>query len=258
MNNLLQNILIAFSTLLCLMLYSQNNKFEYQTYQDNGITMPYRILFPKNYNENKKYPLLLFLHGAGERGNDNELQLTHGSSQFLNESFRQNYPCIIVFPQCPKDGYWANAKTVNEPVKFSFNKKPKNNRMLDLVEGILKTIRQKYLIDKKRIYVGGLSMGGMGTYEMVYRNPRLFAAAFAICGGANPMIARKIRRPSWRIDHGDEDSVVPIKLSEQMVTSLENQKANVKYNIYKGVNHNSWDNVFADVSFLPWLFSQKK
>lgn len=258
MYKLLKDIFLIFSIFFCLMLYSQNNKFEYQTYQDDGISMPYRILLPKEYDENKKYPLLLFLHGAGERGNDNELQLIHGSKQFLNESFRQKYPSIIVFPQCPKDGYWANATPVNDHLKFSYEKKPKNNRMLDLVEGILKKIRKEYSIDKKRIYVGGLSMGGMGTYEIVYRNPRLFAAAFAICGGANPMIARKIRRPSWRIDHGDADTVVPIKLSEQMATSLENQKANVKYNIYKGVYHNSWDNVFADVSFLPWLFSQSK
>lgn len=254
----LKNICSIFSFLFCLMLFSQGSGFKYQTYQDNGNEMGYRILLPKKYDENKKYPLLLFLHGAGERGNDNNLQLTHGSNQFLSKTFRQNYPSIIIFPQCPKDGYWASATPVNDPLKFSYPKKPKENPILDLVEGILKTIRKEYSIDKKRIYVGGLSMGGMGTYEIVYRNPRLFAAAFAICGGANPKIARKIRRPSWRIDHGDADTVVPIKLSEAMATSLENQKANVEFNTYKGVYHNSWDNVFVDVSFLPWLFSQKK
>lgn len=253
-----KSIFSIFSMLFCLMLFSQKSDFKYKTYQDKGNTMPYRILLPKKYDENKKYPLLLFLHGAGERGKDNNLQLTHGSNQFLSENFRQNFPSIIVFPQCPKEGYWASAIPVKGPLKFSYPKKPKYNPVLDLVDGIIKTIRKEYSIDKKRIYVGGLSMGGMGTFEIVYRNPRLFAAAFAICGGANPKIARRIRRPSWRIDHGDADTVVPIKLSEQMATSLENQNANVNYNIYKGVYHNSWDNVFADVSFLPWLFSQKK
>jgi len=258
MNISLKFICSIFSFLFCLMIFSQNNEFKYRIYKDKGDAMPYRILLPKKYDENKKYPLLLFLHGAGERGNDNNIQLTHGSNQFLSETFRQNYPSIIVFPQCPKDVYWASTTPVNDSLKFSYPKKPRNNRILDLAEGILKTIRQKYSIDKKRIYVGGLSMGGMGTYEIVYRNPRLFAAAFAICGGANPKIARKIRRPSWRIDHGDADTVVPIKLSELMVASLENQRANLKYNWYKGVNHDSWNNVFADVNFLPWLFSQKK
>lgn len=258
MNISLKFICSIFSFLFCLMIFSQNNEFKYRIYKNKGDAMPYRILLPKKYDENKKYPLLLFLHGAGERGNDNNIQLTHGSNQFLSETFRQNYPSIIVFPQCPKDVYWASTTPVNDSLKFSYPKKPRNNRILDLAEGILKTIRQKYSIDKKRIYVGGLSMGGMGTYEIVYRNPRLFAAAFAICGGANPKIARKIRRPSWRIDHGDADTVVPIKLSELMVASLENQRANLKYNWYKGVNHDSWNNVFADVNFLPWLFSQKK
>ena len=82
--------------------------------------------------------------------------------------------------------------------------------MLDLVEGMMDYIKDNYSVDKERIYVGGLSMGGMGTFELVYRNPRMFAAAFAICGGANPKIARKIRRPVWRIDHGDADQVVAI------------------------------------------------
>ena len=254
----LKFIFSTFSYLFCLIVFSQNSEFNYQTYQDDGNIMPYRILLPKKYDENKKYPLLLFLHGAGERGSDNNLQLTHGSNQFFSETFRQKYPSIIIFPQCPKNGYWASATPINDPLKFSYPKKPINNPILDLVEGILKKIRKEYSIDKNRIYVGGLSMGGMGTYEIVYRNPRLFAAAFAICGGANPKIARKIRRPSWRIDHGDADTVVPIKLSELMVASLENQRANLKYNWYKGVNHDSWNNVFADVNFLPWLFSQKK
>ena len=101
-------------------------------------------------------------------------------------------------------------------------------------------------------------MGAMGTIEMVYRNPRKFAAAFAICGGANTKIARKIRRPSWRIDHGEADEVVPVQLSKQMADALKKKKANVQLNLYPGVNHNSWDNVFTDPTFLPWLFSQSK
>ena len=123
---------------------------------------------------------------------------------------------------------------------------------------MLRSLKKKYRIDKKRIYLGGLSMGAMGTFELVYRNPRKFAAAFAICGGANPKIARKLRRPVWRIDHGEADQVVPIVLSENMVSALEEKKAKVLFNRYPGVNHNSWDNVFADPSFLPWLFAQSK
>ena len=239
-------------------LLAQNKAYQAATFRYKGDSLPYRLLLPEGYDVNKKYPLLIFLHGAGERGSDNELQLTHGSDQFLNTAFRKKHPAIIVFPQCPKGAYWATILSREGPLKFTYAKRPRKNPILDLVEGMLKELLSNYKIDRSRIYVGGLSMGGMGTFELVYRNPRLFAAAFAICGGANPKIARKIRRPSWRIDHGQEDEVVPIQLSKQMAEALEKKKANVQLNIYPNVNHNSWENVFADPAFLPWLFSQSK
>lgn len=231
-------------------------EYQYATYQKGGKTLPYRILLPENYDLNKRYPLLLFLHGAGERGNDNELQLVHGSSLFLDKNFRKNIPAIIVFPQCNQNSYWATVQRKRSG--FSFIKKPKNNPTLDLVEGMLDHVILNYGIDKKRIYVGGLSMGGMGTFELVYRNPRKFAAAFAICGGAHPKIARKIKRPAWRIDHGTDDRVVAISYSKKMVAALLKKRASVVYNWYPDVNHNSWDNVFADPKFISWLFDQKK
>lgn len=239
-------------------LLAQKDAYQAATFRYKGDSLPYRLLLPEGYDVNKKYPLLVFLHGAGERGSDNELQLTHGSDQFLTPSFRKEHQAIIVFPQCPKGAYWATVLSREGPLRFSYSKRPKKNLTLDLVEGMLKELLSNYKIDKSRIYVGGLSMGGMGTFELVYRNPRLFAAAFAICGGANPKIARKIKRPVWRIDHGEVDSVVPIALSEQMVNALKKKKAQVSFNRYPAVNHNSWDNVFEDPSFLPWLFSQSK
>ena len=232
--------------------------FDREVYEENGRSLPYRILLPKDFEPTKKYPLLVFLHGAGERGSDNALQLTHGSSLFLTPTFRENHPAIVFFPQCPKEDYWATIVSREGPSRFVYSEKPKDNPQLDLVEGMLRSLKKKYRIDKKRIYLGGLSMGAMGTFELVYRNPRKFAAAFAICGGANPKIARKLRRPVWRIDHGEADQVVPIVLSENMVTALEKKKAKVLFNRYPGVNHNSWDNVFADPSFLSWLFAQSK
>jgi predicted peptidase len=231
-------------------------EYRYATYEEEGQSLPYRILLPENYSAKKNYPLLVFLHGSGERGNDNELQLVHGSSLFLGSEFRKNNPAIIIFPQCSKNAYWAT--TSRTDTGFSYVKKPKNNPMLDLVEGMMDHIKDNYGVDKERIYVGGLSMGGMGTFELVYRNPRMFAAAFAICGGANPKIARKIRRPVWRIDHGDADQVVAIDHSKKMVSALLKKRASVIYNWYPGVNHNSWDTVFGDPEFLPWLFAQKK
>ena len=252
--------LALFCWVVCLSLglNAQSSPYQIAHYKQDGKVLPYRLLLPEDYDVEKKYPLLIFLHGAGERGSDNALQLTHGSEQFLTKAFRKDHPAIIVFPQCPQKGYWATIVSREVPLKFSYAKRPKKNPVLDLVEGMLKEIVSNYEVDKNRLYIGGLSMGGMGAYEFVYRNPRKFAAAFAICGGANPKISRKIRRPAWRIDHGEVDSVVPMALSEQMVEGLRKEKAQVSFNRYPAVNHNSWDNVFADPSFLPWLFSQSK
>lgn len=238
-------------------LQAQDMGFRPFIYEKNGKTLPYQLLLPIDYNPDKKYPLVLFLHGSGERGEDNQLQLVHGSALFLSKENRQRYPAIIVFPQCPTGAYWAtlNGKLTDA---LPFLEKPKKNPTLKLVEGLLRQIQSDYGVDKNKIYVGGLSMGGMGTFELVYRKPRKFAAAFAICGGANPKIARKIRRPVWRIDHGEEDRVVPIRHSERMVEALRKENAEISYFSYPGVFHDSWNNVFADPNFLPWLFAQRK
>jgi len=233
-------------------------QFEKNLFENNSGSLPYQILLPKDYDESKEYPLLFFLHGAGERGNDNELQLTHGSRLFLQKEIQEQFPAIVVFPQCPKDGYWATIVSRAVPLKFEYSENPTKNKTLDLVEGLLEELVSNYEVDENRIYVGGLSMGGMGTFELVYRNPNTFAAAFSICGGANPKISAKIRKPVWRIDHGEIDEVVPITHSERMVAGLQKAKAQVRFNRYPGVNHNSWDLVFADPTFLPWLFSQSK
>ena len=252
LNNFLFVLIFLFPFNLGAQYYKAAN------YTKNGESLPYRFLLPENYSHNQKYPLLIFLHGAGERGDDNELQLFHGSNLFLDKKFREKHPAIIVFPQCPKGSYWATIIDRPEPLKFQYSKSPKNNPILSLVEGIIDDFIKKYKVDKQRIYIGGLSMGGMGTFEMVYRNPRTFAAAFAICGGANPKISKRIRHTSWRIDHGDRDNVVPIIHSELMYKAMKEEKIDVIFKIHKGVNHNSWDNVFSDSDFIPWLFSKSK
>lgn len=253
-NRLLTNILL-FGILAPL--HAQNNGFMPFTYEKKEQLLPYQLLLPINYSPANKYPLVVFLHGSGERGEDNQLQLVHGSSLFLSEENRKNYPAIVVFPQCPTNAYWASLSG-NLSDSTPFLEKPKKNKPLKLVEGLIRELQSTYSVDKNRIYVGGLSMGGMGTFELVYRKPRKFAAAFAICGGANPKIARKIRRPVWRIDHGEEDRVVPIRHSERMVEALQKENAEISYFSYPGVFHDSWNNVFADPNFLPWLFAQRK
>jgi predicted peptidase len=153
-------------------------------------TLNYRILYPSDYDVDKKYPLILVLHGAGERGNDNEAQLVHGSKLFLDSVNRVEFPAFIVFPQCPPDDFWANIK--REPGKtdslggFGFLSSSEPRKALGLVSLLMDSLAQTPQINTKKMYVGGLSMGGMGTFELLWRKPKFFAAAFPICGGGDP------------------------------------------------------------------------
>jgi predicted peptidase len=238
------------------------SKYEKSVFVNKSDTLPYRILFPENFDSSKKYPLLLFLHGSGERGNDNEAQLKHGGKLFLDQETRQNSPAIIVFPQCPADSYWANVEVERnnsgKPLEFKFQKGGRPTKAMAALVGLTKRLTEKPFVDQEQIYVGGLSMGGMGTFEILRRKPKLFAAAFAICGGDNVKNVKKYKRvPLW-IFHGEDDDVVPVAFSEKVVEALRDKDAEVKFTIYPGVKHNSWDNVFADTQFLPWLFSNSK
>ncbi|HEV8273067.1 MAG TPA: dienelactone hydrolase family protein [Chitinophagaceae bacterium] len=226
-----------------------------------GKTLPYRILYPANYDKTKKYPLLLFLHGAGERGNDNEKQLTWGSKLFITEENRKNFPAIIVLPQCPEESFWAVTKidrtTTPFTIEFDYTAEP--NWPLAAANELVKKISKEEGVDKSRIYISGLSMGGMGTFESVYRYPELYAAALPICGGGdvNHYDKRVAKVPFW-VFHGAADAVVNVKLSQEMVEKLKSLKAEVRYSEYPGVNHDSWNKAFAEPDYLSWMLLHKK
>lgn len=223
----------------------------------------YRVLYPEDFDKTKKYPLVFFLHGAGERGTDNEKQLIHGSKLFLDTENRQSYPAIVVFPQCPPDDYWANvSREINEATgkrEFIFAKKGKPTQAMKGALSLIDSLVQRSYVDTKRVYISGLSMGGMGTFELVSRRPKTFAAAMPICGGDNPGSARVYakRLPFW-VFHGAKDNVVPSRFSEEMVKAIKEQGGSVKFSLYPRANHNSWDSAFAEPELLSWLFSQRK
>lgn len=226
-----------------------------------GDTLLYRLLLPENYNPGKTYPMVLFLHGSGERGNDNEAQLIHGSELFLRDSIRKKFPAIIVFPQCPSKDSWANTSSKNDSSGkriFQFKPTGKATKTMWLVERLVRKIINQYPVTKKQLYVGGLSMGGMGTFDIVKRNPTLFIAAFPICGGADSSIASKLKNVNWWIFHGGKDQTVDPMYSQIMVRALEQEHAFVKFTLYPEAGHNSWDNTFAEPGLFTWLFSNKK
>jgi len=248
---------------LAIQAFSQElSLFEKKTYVGPmGQVLPYRILYPEGFDKTKKYPLVLFLHGAGERGNDNEKQLTHGAKLFLADENRKQYPAIVIFPQCPAESFWSTVKIDNTktPREFTFDYTRKPNVPLVSAIEVVKQVMTAGSVDKKRVYIAGLSMGGMGTFEALYHYPKMFAAALPICGGGDAThYDKRIKKTSFWVFHGAVDAVVDVKYSRQMVERLKQLKADVRYSEYPDVNHNSWDNAFAEPDFMKWMFDHKK
>lgn len=217
-------------------------------------------MFPKDYDANKQYPLFVFLHGAGERGSDNEKQLTHGKD-FLINNFQSAYPAIVIAPQCPESSYWANAKKsiIGNKTTFAFGISDKPTPAMETLVSLIEDWLISGKVDTKQVYVGGLSMGGMGTYELLWRMPNTFAAAFPICGGGDAnKIVRNTKTTAVWIFHGSDDSVVPVQFSQDMYNQLKAAGNEVKYTEYPGVNHGSWENVFKSTDLIPWLYSHKR
>lgn len=224
----------------------------------SGDSLQYRLLRPEVEEPGQKYPLVLFLHGAGERGSDNEKQLTHGGQMFLNPVNREKYPAFVLMPQCPDGEYWAYSA---RPASFTPGEMPLNQEITPLFQS-LKELLDTYLalnqVDKSRVYAIGLSMGGMGTYDMAIRFPEIFAAAIPICGMVNPARLPKSKEVVYRIFHGDADDVVSVEGSREAYKALRKCGAKVEYIEFSACTHSSWVPAFNYPGFMDWLFSQKK
>ncbi|WP_353135735.1 prolyl oligopeptidase family serine peptidase [Pseudopedobacter sp.] len=236
--------------------------FQSELFVLKNDTLPLRVLYPKGFDQNKKYPLVIFLHGRGESGNDNQKQLTHGAKLFLDSVNRTKFPAIVVFPQCPSDSYWANVKIETDSKgkrHFFFRKGGKPTEAMSLLLGYFKQVEKKSYVDKDRIYVAGLSMGGMGTFEFLRRKSNKVAAAFAICGGDNVANVKKYaNKVKLWIFHGEQDDIVSPQFSKDIITELQRLGAKPRYTFYPQANHNSWDPAFTEKDLLPWLFSQRR
>ena len=216
-------------------------------------TFRYRLLKPHNTSE--PMPLVVFLHGAGERGTDNRLQLLYLPEQLAQDRWRTRFPCYVLAPQCRPDRKWMNVDW-SAPGDPQMPSDP-SEQLLAVMQMLEKTIAEEN-IDRSRIYLTGLSMGGFGTWELIARKPELFAAAAPVCGGGDPSKAAGFASlPIW-VFHGDKDSVVRPELSRSMVEALKKAGGMPKYTEYPGVGHDSWTATYADPAFMDWLFAQKR
>ena len=198
------------------------------------VEMKYLLYLPKDYDQKESWPLLLFLHGAGERGDNLELVKKHGPPKLIEAG--QDFPFIVVSPQCPRDRRW-------EPFELA---------------ALLDEIVEKHKVDQDRIYVTGLSMGGFGTWSLAAYQPKRFAALVPICGGGEPIVAKLFAPiPAW-VFHGAKDFVVPVERSEKMVEAMKQAGGNVKFTVYPEAGHDSWTETYANPELYEWLLQQKR
>lgn len=252
-----KNIIFFSLILFSIQLIAQEN-YLYGSFSHNGKNLPYRYLEPQNIKSNKKYPVVLFLHGAGERGTDNEAQLLHCSAQFLNPEVRNNYPAYVFFPQAPQGAFWSIPDRLTELSQAMFASVVEPSWQLQTIKAMVDSIVQLPNVDPKRIYIMGISMGAMATYELCWRYPHLFAAAVPICGGADINRLHNAADISWRIYHGDADPVVSVVFSRAAYRTLKMAGAKIVYREFAGCTHNSWNPAFNDPDLFLWLFKQKK
>ncbi len=220
----------------------KNEKFEY------------RLLRPATVEPNKKYPLVVFLHGAGERGTDNSKQLKYFPAQMADDKHREAYPCFVLAPQCRPGKQWVNVPW-GDKQSTPMGKSP--SHQLQVAINIIEHTLKSESVDRSRVYLTGLSMGGYGSWELAARKPKWFAAVAPICGGGDENTAKSIAHlPIWAF-HGDADRVVwPIR-SESMIAALKKAGGKPKYTSFPGVGHNSWTPAYRQENgLIAWLFKQ--
>lgn len=208
----------------------------FDTTLNQNVSLKYLLYLPENYDAQAEWPLILFLHGRGERGDDLNMVKLHGLPRLIEAG--QQFPFIIVSPQCPLPTTWWL-------------------HQVEALNALLDDVVARYKVDQKRIYLTGLSMGGGGTWFLAGRYPERFAAIAPICGSGMRWLAEQIAPlPVW-VFHGDADTVVPIARSEEMVETLRQVGGNPRFTVYPGVDHNSWDLTYANPELYTWFLEHQ-
>ncbi|MCU0872462.1 MAG: prolyl oligopeptidase family serine peptidase [Pirellulaceae bacterium] len=247
--------MIPLRTMIGLAADDYRGRYEAREYvAADGAKLSYRLLKPKDYDPQTKYPLVLFLHGAGERGDDNIRQLVHGMNDFASDETMAKYPCFVVAPQCPKEQKWVDvnwsAPAHDLPAQAAGS--------LRLATEAIAALEKEFSVDPARIYVTGLSMGGYGSWDAIARYPGRFAAAVPICGGGDPAQAKTIAStPIWAF-HGGKDGVVKPQRSREMIEAIQAAGGTPKYTEYPDAGHDSWTATYKNPEFYAWLFAQRR
>ncbi len=225
-----------------------------EVHEKDGKSLPFRWA---KVGESEKPALVLFLHGAGERGSDNKAQLKHGVSDLLKWISANDESAVVIAPQCNTGVWWADLRGSYKSPKGG-KLAEKQSAMMTMVFEVVDRLAKEQKVDPSRIYVTGLSMGGFGSFAAVARRPDFFAAAMPVCGGGDPSTAAQMKEVPFWVFHGDADKVVPLHASQVMVEALKKEKAAVKLQVYPGVSHDSWTATYQNPEVWKWLFGHKK
>ena len=238
--------------LMCICFFSAYTQ-KIDTVKSHTISLPYTLLKIGTAKEKEKMPVILFLHGAGERGRDNSIQITVGLPQLIHSIKKtHHFPCIIVAPQCPTDDKWVDTDWASLSHQMAFSMTKSLSGAIELLDSIIKI---NPAVDLNRIYVTGISMGGFGTWELLQRYPNKFAAAIPICGGGDTSQVSQIKRcPIWAF-HGKKDKLVKVSRTIDMYNKLSEINGGVKLSILEKEGHLCWNSVYKNENVVNWLFS---
>ena len=219
------------------------------TIEHAGRSYGYRLLSPEQSEQRR--PLVVFLHGAGERGDDNTSQLMYLPIRFVRDSHLRDRACYVLAMQCPRDDQWA---TYNTRTTSPTNPTDAMTALMAALNEVIAT----HQVDRSRIYLTGLSMGGYGSWDLAARHPELFAAVVPICGGGHiDTAARLTDMPIWAF-HGMDDNVVPEKQSARMVEAIRQAGGTPAYTTLEQVGHGSWHFAYGPQGAMEWMFAQRK
>lgn len=205
--------------------------------RDVTLQLDYLIYLPDDYGKaEKQWPLMIFLHGVGERGHDLNKVKAHGPAKLVEQGKKLSF--IVVSPQCPDNAWWPYIG--------------------DRVNALIDDVLEHYSVDENRVYLTGLSMGGYGTWAISGMYPQRFAAIAPICGGGVPFTAFNLKNvPVWAF-HGDKDPVVPLSQSQDMVNAVKQVGGDAKLTVYPGVGHDSWTQTYSNDELYEWLLSHSR
>lgn len=221
---------------------------------DDGSVIKYRWSAPEKIERGKTYPLVLFLHGSGERGDDNKAQLKHGVISIIRGAEKLGSPVFLIAPQCPADRWWSPPNSDRTALKAA----DQPNALMENLLALVTSIQKENPVDPKRFHVTGISMGGFGTWDLLGRAPGRIASALPICGGGDPSIATKFKDvPVWAF-HGEADDVVPPAATRNMIEALEKAGGKPRVTYYPGVGHNSWTSTYDNPDAIRWMLGLSK